>query len=135
MELNTTNDTFDASSVARSAGFALFMRGGSWGSATLHPRLYAVAALRGLRTNPTHDQLDQSFLKHVGLDVQFLALTRNHADPICPLTVLKACDKSVLQWCELQLRLRGQRHEVKTQRRLIGNLHLRRRQSNDEPLR
>src|SRR5688572_33485292 len=47
MELNTTNDMFDVSSVARSAGFALFMRGGSWGSAALHPRLYAVTRSAG----------------------------------------------------------------------------------------
>ncbi len=62
MVLNTTNGMFDVSSVARSAGFALSSPRGSWGSAALHPRagspaehlgwgarLYAVAALRGLR--------------------------------------------------------------------------------------
>ena len=27
----------------------MFLHGWSWGSAALHPRLYAVAALRGLR--------------------------------------------------------------------------------------
>jgi len=62
MVLNTTNGMFDVWSVARSAGFALSLPRGSWGSAALHPRagspaehlgwgarLYAVAALRGLR--------------------------------------------------------------------------------------
>ncbi len=62
MVLNTTNGMFDVSSVARSAGFALSSPRGSWGSAALHSRagspaehlgwgarLYAVAALRGLR--------------------------------------------------------------------------------------
>src|SRR5688572_21770742 len=29
----------------------------------LHPRFYAIAALRGLMANPTDDQLDQTFLK------------------------------------------------------------------------
>jgi len=48
MVLNTTNGMFDVWSVTRSAGFVLSLRGGSWGSAALHPRLYAVAALRGL---------------------------------------------------------------------------------------
>src|SRR5688572_91074 len=34
--------------VTRSAGFANVFAGWSWGSTALHPRLYAVAALRGL---------------------------------------------------------------------------------------
>jgi len=65
MELNTMNDTFDVSAVARSAGLLMVFARWSWGFAALHPRLYAVAALRGLRLKRTHDELDQDFLKYV----------------------------------------------------------------------
>jgi len=34
----------------------------TWGSAPLHPRLYAIAALRGLRQEHTVDALRRSYL-------------------------------------------------------------------------
>ena len=37
-------------SIGRSAGSTSFVITGSWGSAPLHPRLYAVARYRGLTT-------------------------------------------------------------------------------------
>jgi hypothetical protein len=43
----TPQVTDDESAVAHFAGCFLVFHG-SWGSASLHPRLYAVAALRGL---------------------------------------------------------------------------------------
>ena len=38
----------------------------SWGSASLHPRLYAIASLRGLRQT-TKVELNQSFLQFVAV--------------------------------------------------------------------
>ena len=41
----------------------------TWGStrkASLHPRLYAIATLRGAKANPTDDELNQTSLQFVG---------------------------------------------------------------------
>ena len=40
-------------------------RSATWGSAPLHPRLYAIAALRGLKKS-AGDEIDSSFLKLIG---------------------------------------------------------------------
>jgi len=52
--------TDDESTVAHSAGSALIFQR-SWGSAPLHPRLYAIATLRGLSTKTPADLIRASF--------------------------------------------------------------------------
>jgi hypothetical protein len=41
----------DGSTVGRSAGFVLVFGGGSWGSAALHPRLYAIGRFAGFASD------------------------------------------------------------------------------------
>ena len=63
----TPQVTDDEQAVAHFAGCNLVFHG-SWGSArkaSLHPRLYAIAALRGL-WETTYKKFNQSFLKLIG---------------------------------------------------------------------
>src|SRR5687767_8336468 len=79
MVLNTTNGMFDVWSVARSAGFSLFLPRSSWGSAALYPGLYAVAALRGLCIAPLGAALRYFALRHFD---HYAALHRPIPEPV-----------------------------------------------------
>ena len=68
MRQHKTCDLPPLAAVAHFAGSCLYSND-SWGSASLHPRLYAAAALRGLNAS---QYLDQSFLKSVGHKAQSL---------------------------------------------------------------
>gem|GEM_PF-6039006 len=74
-KLQVTNDEM---AVAHFAGSSLVLQR-TWGSAALHPRLYAVAALRGLKTEQI---LPDNFKKGPRM-IEHELLCSTRLDPLC----------------------------------------------------